>query len=100
MTEENQEYFKNNNICRFCEKNIEFDKVTDHCRLTGKYRGPAHNICNINVTQDNSNIISFIFHNFSNYDCHIFFKILVDKKNDKVKFDIIPKTNKKYISVT
>ena len=25
---------------------------------------------------------------------------LVDKKNDKVKFDIVPKTNEEYISVT
>ena len=29
-----------------------------------------------------------------------FFKKLVDKKNDKVKFDFIPKTNEEYISVT
>ena len=30
----------------------------------------------------------------------MFFKKLVDKKNDKVKFDTIPKTNEEYISVT
>ena len=30
----------------------------------------------------------------------MFFKELVDKKNDKVKLDIIPKTNEEYISVT
>ena len=30
----------------------------------------------------------------------MFFKKLVDKKNDKVIFDIIPKTNEEYISVT
>ena len=29
----------------------------------------------------------------------MFFKKLVDKKNDKIKFDIIPKTNEEYISV-
>ena len=68
--------------------------------MTGKYRGPAHNNCNINVTQHQSNIIPFIFHKFSNDDCHMFFKKLVDKKNDKIKFDIIPKTNEEYISVT
>ena len=100
MTEEDEEKFKNNNICRFCEKNIESDKVRDHCHLTGKYRGPAHSICNIDVTQDQSNFILFIFRNFSNYHCHMFFKMLVDKKNDKVKFDIIPKTNEKYKFVT
>ena len=30
----------------------------------------------------------------------MFFKKLVDLKNDKVRFDIIPKTNEEYISVT
>ena len=30
----------------------------------------------------------------------MFFKKLVDRKNDKVKFDIIPKTNEEYKSVT
>ena len=100
MTEEDEEDFRNDNICRFCEKNIESDKVRDHCHLTGTYRGPSHSKCNINVTQDQSNFIPFIFHNFSNYDSHMFFKKLVDKKNDKVKFDIIPKTNEEYISVT
>ena len=100
MTPEDEEDFINNNICRFCETFIESDKVKDHCHLTGKYRGAAHNTCNINVAQKQSNFIPFIFHNFSNYDCHMFFKRLVDKKNDKVKFDIIQKTNEEYISVT
>ena len=80
MTKENEEDYRTNNYCRFCEKNIESDKVRDHFHLTGKFRGPAHRICNVNVTQDQSNFIPFIFHNFSNYDCHMFFKKLVDKK--------------------
>ena len=100
MTEKDEEDYKNNNICRFCEKNIESENVRDHCHLTGKYRGPAHSKCNINVTQKQSNFIPIVFHNFSNYDCHIFFKKLVDKKKDQVVFDIIPKTNEEYISLT
>ena len=47
-----------------------------------------------------SNFIPFTFYNFSNYDRHRFFKKLDDKKNDKVKFDIIPETNEKCLSVT
>ena len=47
-----------------------------------------------------SNFIPFIFDNFSNYDCHVFFKKLADTKNDKINLDIIPKTNKEHISVT
>ena len=100
MTEKDEEDFRNDNICRFCEKEILSDKVRDHCHLTGYYHGPAHNTCNINVTQKQSNFIPFIFQSFSNYDCHMFFKKLVDNKNNKVKFDIIPKTNEEYISVT
>ena len=100
MTEEDEKDYRNNIICRFCEKNIDCDKVRDPCHLTGKYRGPAHNTCNKNVKQKDSNFITFLFHNFINYDCHMFFKKLVIKKNDKVEFEIIPKTNEEYISVT
>ena len=99
MRKKNEEDFKNNNICQFCEKEKLSDKVRDHCHLTGKYRGPAHNTCNINVKQKDSNFLPFAFHNFSNYDCHMFFKRLVDLKKDKVKFKIIPKTNEEYIAV-
>ena len=100
MIDEDEEDFKNNNICQFCEKEILSDKVRDHCHLTGKYRGPSHSKCNIKVTQKQSNFIPFLFHNFSNYDCHMFFKKLVDKKKEKVDFNIIPKTNEEYITVT
>ena len=100
MTEEDEEDLRYNNICRFCEKNIESDKVRKHCHLTGYYRGPAHSKCYYNITQDQSNFISLIFHIFGNYDCQLFFKNFVDEKNDKVHFDIIPKTNEEYVSVT
>ena len=97
MTRKNKD-FENNNICRFCEKEITSDKVRDHCHLTGKYRGPAHNTCNINVKQKDSNFIPFAFHNYR-YDSLMFFKRLVDLKKDKVKFKIIPKTNEEHIAV-
>ena len=68
MTKEVEEDYRNNNICRFCEKNIKSDKVRDHCHLTCNYRGPAHSKCIVNVTQKQSNLIPYIFHNFSKYD--------------------------------
>ena len=100
MTKKDEKDYRNNNVCRFCEKNFVPAKVRDHSHLTYKYRGPAHSKCKINVTQDKNNFIPFVFHNFSKYDRHMFFEKLVDKKNDKVKFDITPKTNEEYISVT
>ena len=35
MTDEDED-FKNNNVCRFCKKFIESDKVRDHCHLAGE----------------------------------------------------------------
>ena len=99
-TEQDEKHFRNVNICRFCERNKKSDKVRDYCHLANKYRGPAHSNCKINVTQKQCNFIPVVFHNFSIYDCHLFFKKLVGNKNDEVKFDIIPETNEEYISVT
>ena len=72
MTDENEENYRNKNFCRFCEQNSESDNVRDPCHLTDKHRGSVHNNCNNNVTQDQSNIMPFAFHNFSNYDYHFF----------------------------
>ena len=102
MTQDDKKDSESNNICRFCEENIEPDKNRlnrDHCHLTGKYRGPAHNICNTNVKQKESNFLSVIIHNFSKYDCHLFFKTLVDKKKVKVAFKVIAETNEGCISI-
>ena len=91
--------FEKSNKCWFCE--LAFDsekKVRDHCHLTGKYRGAAHEICNIKVKKQQSNFIPVMFHNFSNYDCHLFFKTLESRsKSQKIK--AIPKTNEEYSSV-
>ena len=59
MMEEDEEDFKNINVCQFCEKDIECDNVRDHFHSTGNYRAPAHSKCNINVTQDQSNFVPF-----------------------------------------
>ena len=39
----------------FVKKNIESDKLRDHCHLTGNHIEPAHSTCNTNVTQDKNN---------------------------------------------
>ena len=100
MTEEDEEDFKINIICRFCEKITESDKVGDHCHLTGEKEEPAHNKGKTNVIHDQSNFIPVMFHNFSSYDCLIYFKKLVDQKKDKVKFKIIPQTIEENISIS
>ena len=41
-------------VCHICKKrfstddnNKKYHKVRDHCHYTGKYRGAAHDICNL-----------------------------------------------------
>ena len=43
-------------------------KVRDHSHCTGKYRGAAHNICNLRYKVPKE--ISIVFHNGSTYDYH------------------------------
>ena len=44
MTVDEEEDFERSNICWICGKLIENgdNKVRDHCRITGKYRGASH----------------------------------------------------------
>ena len=58
-------------VCYICLGEIEECdvKVRDHCHISGKYRGAAHNGCNLNFK-----IPSFVpvfFHNLSGYDAHM-----------------------------
>ena len=68
--------------------------------MTSKNRGPAHSKGNFKTTPTQGNFIPFAFDNLINIYCHLFFKRLVDRKNDKVKLYTIPKTNEAYRSVT
>ena len=77
ITEEDKEDYRINKICRFCEKELIIDEVSDHCHLTGKNRGPARSKCKIKITQKQGKFLQFIFHNVSIYDCHLFSKKLV-----------------------
>ena len=63
-------------------------KVRDHCHETGKYRGPACNICNLRYKQQNS--IPVIFHNGSGYDFNLLYSELFKQNNDKRKANNIP----------
>lgn len=82
--------------CHICGEIISIgDKVTDHCHLTGDYRGPAHNICNLEYQI--GNFIPIFFHNLSAYDCHLFIRELSSVAGD---IKIIPLNKELYVSVS
>ena len=44
-------------------------KVRDHCHISEKYRGSAHEDCNIKVKLNHK--IPFVFRNLKNYASHL-----------------------------
>ena len=37
MTTQDEEIYKNSQICWICNEELNTDKVTDHCHITGKF---------------------------------------------------------------
>ncbi|KAL9979157.1 hypothetical protein ACROYT_G016776 [Oculina patagonica] len=47
------------------------DSVKDHCHITGKFRGAAHNACNLKLRiKPKTDQIPVVFHNLKGYDAH------------------------------
>jgi len=84
-------------VCHICKKPFEAgeEKVRDHCHLTGKFRGAAHNRCNLNYKDPK--FFPVIFHNLSGYDSHFFIKQLGKTEGD---IDCIADNEEKYISLS
>ena len=69
LTKEEEDNYNKENICYICKNDFNNDtKVRDHCHFTGKYRGAAHNTCNLRYKIPKN--IPVIFHNGSTYDYH------------------------------
>ena len=71
--EEDDEYIeKYNPLEEQLKKKWNNRKVWDHCHVTGRYRGPAHRLCNFKLKM--STHIPVIFHNLKGYDSHFIFQ--------------------------
>ena len=80
------------------EKEAEkYKKVRDHCHFTGKYRGCAHSMCNLNFCNRYFKIPVF-FHNMKNYDGHLIIQN-AEKLSNKKKIDVIAQNSEKFINI-
>ena len=99
----------NQTTCWLCEKEMspkdlkDNPIVRDPCHLTGRFRGLAHNNCNLNTRKAHTLFVPILLHNFSGYDCHLIFEKIINmatKKYTKInENDIIAKSSENYISV-
>ena len=90
LTTEEKIYHNEQEICYICKKGF----VRDHCHYTGKYRGAAHNICNLRYKIPKE--IPVVFHNDSTYDYHFIIKELV--KEFDGNFECLGENTEKYIT--
>ena len=108
LTSEEKINYNDQKVCYICKK--EFDtidtaepsslerknnyKVRDHCHYTGKYRGAAHNVCNLRYKVPKE--ITVFFHNGSTYHYHFIIKELV--KEFDVNLNCLGENSEKYIT--
>jgi len=71
MTAEDTQKFQRAKECYLCRKAFREQevKVRDHDHVTGKFRGAAHQICNLLLRRQYK--IPVFFHNFRGYDGHL-----------------------------
>ena len=108
LTTEEKIYHNKQKICYICKKEFNNNdaagpsslerkknyKVRDHCHYMGKYRGAAHNICNLRYKVPKE--ISIVFHNGSIYDYYLIIKELV--KEFEGNFECLGENTEKYIT--
>ena len=90
LTKKDEKKHNKQEVCQICKKgfstddsNKKYHKVRDPCHYTEKYRGAAHDICNLRykITKE----IPVVFHNGSKYDYHFIIKELAEEL--KVEFE-------------
>ena len=81
---------------QFCTDENDKSKVRDHCHYIEKFRGAAHNICNLRYKIPRE--ISVAFHNASTYDYYFIIKQLVQEFRGH--FNCLGENTEKYIIFT
>ena len=95
MTPDDQIRFEASNNCYICGKIFteNANKVRDHDHITGKFRGAAHNRCNLQLR--NTYKIPVFFHNFRGYDSHLMVHALGEHQDIPIR--VLGQTMEKYI---
>ena len=112
MTDEDKQHFKQSDKCHICNKKYSTKdvRVRDHCHITGKYRGSAHQECNSKLKIKPENIkIPVIFHSLRGYHSHFIMQTIGEiaekhkykNKNGEerqMEINVIPNNMEKYMA--
>ena len=98
LSPEEWKKFRESKVCWLCRGKFgekRFSKVRDHCHYTGKFRGAAHQSCNLKFQRPKFTPV--FFHNLQNYDAHLFVRAL-GLMDEVLSIKCIPNNDEKYIS--
>ena len=112
MTKDDLDVFEKSTECYICNKQYtrEDIRVKDYCHITRKFRGSAHQECNLKLTLNPDEIkIPVIFHNLRGYDSHFIMQEIgaivknhtfKNKKGEEKQMNInaIPNNMEKYMA--
>ena len=126
MTEEDEVDFQKATKCHICDQQYQGDlkdvvdikdidsnteiRVRDHCHITGKFRGSAHQECNLKLQIKPDTIkIPVFFHNLRGYDSHFIMQQIgeiakkhayINKRGEECHMNIncIPNNMEKYMA--
>ena len=76
------------------DNNKKYHKVRDHCHYNGRYRGAAHDICNLRYKIPKETPV--VFHNGSTYDYYFIIKGLAQESDGQ--FECLGENTEKYIT--
>src|ERR1700722_16788233 len=100
LTMEEENIHNSASKCWICEKAFSDDllkKIQDHNYITGKYRGPAHSICNLQLRiKPEEAKLNIFFHNMKNYDGHLISKVMGRASQEQIS--AIPNNMEKYLT--
>ena len=83
LTNEEKRFIINKNFVIYVKKDLvlmmKIKNITarDHCHYTGKYRGTAHDNCNLRYKAPKEILV--VFHNGSTYDYHFIIKEFAER---------------------
>ena len=87
--------YDNSIPCHICDRELGEDTVRDHFHLSGKFRGAAHEVCNLKYKVPQ--FFPVVFDNLSVFDSHLFIKTLENSEGD---ISCIPYNDENNISFT
>ena len=94
ISDEEDDDLRSATDCHICGFELGDDRVRHHCHHTGRFRGAAHNKCNLNYSFTGR--IPVVLHKLRGYKSHVIMQGIGNLKDRKI--NCIPNNTEKYIS--